>query len=325
MRAGHGKSLRFFMELTERPRAAPFELRSLPIYVLVGSFIILISLAFVLTDFSYDGSMNRIYLPLPIFLIGAMALRHLNLPRVAGSIEGIALKLCIGFAGGMMQPIIVATSLPLADEMLLRWDATMGFEWLVLMNWLHDKPDLIHILDFAYRSFLWQPLLIVPMLFLTRQEVRGWTFLFAWALAMAVTMALFPLFPAVGPIVHHDVALPGITAREGFLDVFFGARDGSLRELGITTIRGMVTMPSFHAAAAVMLGWGFAGLRYVKWPFLLLNILMFAATIPVGGHYLVDVIAGAIVALGAIAVARLTLASPWFGANSKPSRSKALA
>ena len=223
-----------------------------------------------------------------------------------------------------MSPVLAATALPLADQMLVRWDAAIGFHWPMVITWLQDKPDVNRVLDFAYRSFIWQPYLLIPILFIAGQEKRGWTFVFAWGVTMAVTMALFPLFPAYGPIVHHDLRLPDIATRDGFLDVFLGARDGSLRELGRTTIRGMVTMPSFHAAAAVLIGWGSRGLRYVKWPFLVLSVLMFAATIPVGGHYLVDVIAGAIIAAGAIWIAKLTLAAPRFSGSPELVRAKIL-
>jgi membrane-associated phospholipid phosphatase len=68
-------------------------------------------------------------------------------------------------------------------------------------------------------------------------------------------------------------------------------------------LNGVVTFPSFHAAAAILLGWGFWALRWIRWPAVALNIAMFLAAVPIGGHYVADILAGAAAAVLAIKVA----------------------
>ena len=68
-------------------------------------------------------------------------------------------------------------------------------------------------------------------------------------------------------------------------------------------IVGLITFPSFHAAAAVLLGWLYYGNRLLRWPFVLLNAGMALSAIVVGGHYLVDIIGGVVVAILGITVA----------------------
>jgi membrane-associated phospholipid phosphatase len=46
--------------------------------------------------------------------------------------------------------------------------------------------------------------------------------------------------------------------------------------------------------------------RLFRWPMLALNALMILAAIPVGGHYLVDILAGAATAVAAIVAVKKT-------------------
>ena len=62
-------------------------------------------------------------------------------------------------------------------------------------------------------------------------------------------------------------------------------------------LEGMVTFPSFHTTAAVLIAYAARGVRFVAIPMLVLNVLMIVSTIPEGGHYLVDVIAGLLIAI----------------------------
>ena len=71
-------------------------------------------------------------------------------------------------------------------------------------------------------------------------------------------------------------------------------------------MQGIVTMPSYHTVMAVLLTYAFRGTGLVGYGIATLNAVMLISIPPIGGHYLVDVIAGAALALGAIAVQRAT-------------------
>jgi hypothetical protein len=72
-------------------------------------------------------------------------------------------------------------------------------------------------------------------------------------------------------------------------------------------LEGMVTFPSFHATAAILIAYAVRGVRFVAIPMLILNVLMIVSVIPEGGHYLVDLIAGLLIALVCIVVSRANL------------------
>ena len=88
-----------------------------------------------------------------------------------------------------------------------------------------------------------------------------------------------------------------------FIGTMKGARDGTLTTLGGDSLTGIITFPSFHAAGAVILAWGWRGMRGLAWPGLILNLLMILSALIGGGHYLVDLVAGAAVAAASIRLA----------------------
>ena len=122
-------------------------------------------------------------------------------------------------------------------------------------------------------------------------------------------VAIFPTLPAQGGFLHFGIALtdvPGVLVHAAWLQrkLLEPVRHGTLRLITVGTFEGIISFPSFHAAAAVLLGWSYSRLGRIGWLFVALNFAMFLSAIPIGGHYLVDVAAG-----GLLAVLSLVLAS----------------
>jgi len=67
---------------------------------------------------------------------------------------------------------------------------------------------------------------------------------------------------------------------------------------------GIVVFRSFHTTLAIITTYAARGLRYVFVPVCILNAIVIVATLPEGGHHLVDLVGGALVVVVAIAVAR---------------------
>lgn len=84
-------------------------------------------------------------------------------------------------------------------------------------------------------------------------------------------------------------------------------RDGRFHTLGPEAMIGLVSIPSFHACAAALLGWAFWQMKMLRWPFAALNLAMLVSAVPVGGHYVSDVAAGVALAFVAIALSRRTV------------------
>jgi membrane-associated phospholipid phosphatase len=68
-------------------------------------------------------------------------------------------------------------------------------------------------------------------------------------------------------------------------------------------LRGVVGFPSFHTVQALVLIWYARKLPFLRWIALTLNIAVVIATPIHGGHHLIDVFGGIVVAFAAIAAA----------------------
>jgi membrane-associated phospholipid phosphatase len=74
---------------------------------------------------------------------------------------------------------------------------------------------------------------------------------------------------------------------------FNALRSGEMTRISLTHVNGLITFPSFHAALATILIYASRGVKMLFPLYLVLNLLMLAATPTVGGHYFIDIIAGA--------------------------------
>jgi membrane-associated phospholipid phosphatase len=71
--------------------------------------------------------------------------------------------------------------------------------------------------------------------------------------------------------------------------------------MNLQRLDGLITFPSFHTAVAVLMVHAARGTSCF-WLAIVVNALMILSTFTEGGHYLVDVVAGAAIALLAIGV-----------------------
>jgi membrane-associated phospholipid phosphatase len=203
---------------------------------------------------------------------------------------------------------LARTALPYADDILAAADRALGFDWLSMMFWFQASPMAANILIKAYAAFNWQPQLAILLLCVFGPHLEAYRFITAWALCLLLTVISYPFFPAIAAFHFYGVdplLMPGETAWASWhlRDIMDGLRSGANSTLGADQLTGIVTMPSFHAAAAILLIWAYWPFLWLRWPFAILNSVMFVSAVPVGGHYLVDVLAGLILALIAILIA----------------------
>jgi membrane-associated phospholipid phosphatase len=127
------------------------------------------------------------------------------------------------------------------------------------------------------------------------------------------------LLPAIGT--YHQYGIQLDLSKFNPANYLIQARDlplvreGALRALDSGTLGGIITFPSFHAAAAVLYLWAFWSVWWMRPIALITNVGMLLATPIGGGHYFVDVLAGVGVAVLAIAAARRI--GQWLAADGR--------
>jgi membrane-associated phospholipid phosphatase len=221
--------------------------------------------------------------------------------RAADLAAAAAFFTAIATASAVLTYLGFRAGAPLADARLAAWDAALGFDWPVWEARVAARPGLARVLHLAYAAMAPQLALALFALPLAGMTRRSDEFLLVIGLAMPPTLLLCALLPAEGAGVFFGHAEPA-----HYLAAQRALRDGSLTDLTLGALQGIVTFPSFHTIAAVALINAARGtpLAFLAW---VLNLLMIVSTPTEGWHYLVDVLAGVAIALAAIALARRML------------------
>jgi membrane-associated phospholipid phosphatase len=201
---------------------------------------------------------------------------------------------------------MTALSLPLQDAKFAAIDEAIGFDWSGYFAWTASNPAAVRILRAAYDSSLPQCLIFMLLFPALGQKDRIPRFLLLFVLTSFATIVISGLLPAVGAVVHHNPPealrkLIGLDAGVWHLPDFESLRAGTFGNISIGKVEGLITFPSFHTALAVIAAWAYWSVRWMRWPAAAASALIVASTPSVGGHYLIDVIAGALIAGLAIA------------------------
>ena len=204
--------------------------------------------------------------------------------------------------------VAASANLPLVDAPLMALDRALGLDWMAYFNFIYGHHALLFGTVLAYGMIGW-PVFGVPIVLgVTHSYRRLQEFTLAFAVALVVTTAISVFTPAMGTYDFlHVTTDPNVFTPGAYLDQLKDlpmVRDGSLRHLELMKLTGIVTFPSFHAAAAVLYLWVLWPVRWFRPIAVMANIAMLLATPLGGGHYFVDVFAGIAVAAAAIMAAQ---------------------
>ena len=151
-----------------------------------------------------------------------------------------------------------------------------------------------------YNSMPYQALYVAALLgVMGRKATLRETF---WVVAIAglLTNLSAMLFPALGPFEQF-----GLQARGDFLPDMKKLLAGHDLTFPLGHLTGVVCFPSFHTAMAIIYARALRGTGLIGWSVAAANAAMLLSIPFIGGHYLIDMIAGAgVVALSVMLVSR---------------------
>lgn len=223
--------------------------------------------------------------------------------------------ICMG--GALLSYVVAALSSGYVDPLLARWDEALGFDWVAAYQFTAAHPAVQLAGRWAYATIFLSPLLVIAGLSAAGQADHCRRFVVTYALALALTVLLFAWFPARGPLTYYGVEVAYHTATGAkHVATIDALRAGELFGLELGALEGLVSAPSFHAASALLFAWAAWPLPRIRWIVAALNAAMLCATPVEGNHYLVDLIAGILLAWVTI---RLTRRLPrWRMALARP-------
>jgi membrane-associated phospholipid phosphatase len=228
--------------------------------------------------------------------------------RLAAALIGTAHLIWFSCSIAVLNYLAVAFNRPLIDDILLGWDVALGIDWVALFKTLKGTPLLSELLTAAYASSLLQIALVVPMLALLGRIERLDRFFLAFILAAAVTIGFWAAFPSFGAATHLFsigvvTDLPGAAVDRAYVKTLLALKAGQLPHIVMAEMKGIIAFPSFHTVMAALTVYAAAAIPRLLWVALPWNAIVLLSVPVDGGHHVVDIPAGLILAWAAIAAA----------------------
>ena len=218
--------------------------------------------------------------------------------------EYVGLSTAISLVGAVASYPVAGFSHGFADDWLQRCDMALHFDWLAWYRVTAAHPLLQHVSRASYALIYLSPAVLLGYFAISGRRREAYDFMAAVWLSAVITLFGFWFMPAIGPFAflwHKPIVyLPVSDLWQP--DLIPHLRDHSMRSVDLGHLVGLVSAPSFHAAAAVLIIVFATRHAAVRTPLILANIAMLLSTPVEGTHYLIDLILGAGVALVAIAI-----------------------
>jgi hypothetical protein len=195
--------------------------------------------------------------------------------------------------------LIERLHMPLIDDSLETIDAALGFNWQNLTDFVLRYPALEQTFFYAYLSI---PIQLLVITTICSVETRFAEIEFAqnYILSMIACVVIGGMVPALGEpspfqsLVHAE---------------FERARSGHWTIFDYSTVQGIVAFPSFHTAFPIIVVYAVRHSVPAMFGVGAINLLMLVSIPTFGGHYLTDMIGGAVVAIASVLCIRSRFAA----------------
>lgn len=242
---------------------------------------------------------------LTAMVLAATGFRLAGWPRGAAATIGFLQISLFTLFGILLSYAVAANAGPLWDHRLGGWDLALGLDWPAVARAVDGAPLLPLLCGLAYHSLIPQMVVAVVALSALAKHDALRTTICAAILAGFVTILLSGLFPAKGNLLDpalYQKLWPSIAWLHE--DLITNLRNGSMRELDLRNMMGIVTFPSYHAALAFIFIYAFRHIPRLAMPGGAWACTTILATPLGGGHYAVDVVAGLALAAFSLGAAK---------------------
>jgi membrane-associated phospholipid phosphatase len=217
--------------------------------------------------------------------------------RCALALGSLFIVYVSGGLGGISSGVGQTFKLPFIDDWLATADSHLGLTSSEVIHWATSVDHLPTVLAVAYFSSV--PAVIISCLVLSclKHEERVWELCAGFSFCVVISAVFSALVPAAGPFEYSGVgALYGPRLPQGagiyHLDQLHLLRASRHYVVDPLAMKGLVTFPSFHTAMALMTVAAWRDYRHVWVALLFWNSVVVLSTIPIGGHYVVDLVGG---------------------------------
>lgn len=248
----------------------------------------------------FDLNLNEANLLAVPLVVAAVLARKFCARRSAIILEFFALMLATAPVMAVATYIALAQSGPLRDDQFLLADRMLGFDWLSWFHFVMAHPIIARPLSLLYGSPPIQAVYFTLLMGLMGATQRMREIFWLVLVALLLTTLISWFMPAMGPFETF-----GLKTYGTYLPEIARVHSGQAVEFSLEQLQGIVTFPSFHTTLALALIYGFRRTGIIGWTLALANCVLLLGVPVFGGHYLMDVIGGALVFVFAVAVVRI--------------------
>lgn len=210
--------------------------------------------------------------------------------------------LAVLVVASLLAAIISHTSLrfgfPYIDGALSKADLMLGIYAPAIVLAFAKDPDFASLLEVVYGTSLPICFFCGVGLAACGRMSRAYELAFAFTVCILLASTVSIFVPALGSTVYHGIQ--GITGLPNTAGNFHMAtvayyRDDPMATFDLGKLEGIVTFPSFHMAMAILVPYAFRGTGIASWLAVSWSLLVTISAVVIGGHYVVDLLAGAMI------------------------------
>ena len=242
-------------------------------------------------------SPQRYYFPVMMLLWWAAKRWHEHSPRLS-SLTWFYSGYFLVYTGlGFLVNSVQYTPFQPIDTWLIQFDQMLGFSTPQALEVGHSSPLIYDSLYLAYNSLMGQLIIVPSVVFFCRGQTPVIDNYFKQLLICGlIGMLIYYFLPTVGPAHYFDSAYFSAQEHNTFLKFYEVHHDLPV----LSPTGGIIAFPSFHVIWALLVTWVARSLKWLLYPLVVINVLLVLATLLLGWHYLVDVIASFVLVAVAI-------------------------
>jgi hypothetical protein len=249
-----------------------------------------------------DDATNVIIVTGTPLIVGYTLIRLGKVPVFADFLTLSSLVIAFSMVGAALALLGTRSPAPIADTWLAAADKSLPISAVDVVVGTNLMPGwIIWALKKTYiQTGLYLYLSLIGLLLIGRQA-DAWRMFLIWGWSFLVISLIAFAAPALGCFsqlsaeqVDHLPKAAGRYAMRSFLEF----RSSTEPVLALGRASGVITFPSFHVACALVLAQAWHGVRAIGAVTKVLTGVIIFSCVPIGGHYLVDLAAGAAIWAG---------------------------
>lgn len=220
----------------------------------------------------------------------------LRLNLMCGS---LAIIFAASLAAATVAHVGMRLQMPLQDELFAGVDQWFGFNTPSMVLAFDDFPSTARVLSLFYHSTV--PAVFLSAIYLshTGQAQKVWELTLGYSSNIVLFSIISVIMPAKANFVNAGLVgekISNLPAGSGIYHMasvhYFRYGDSAI--VDIEKFSGVVTFPSFHTVMALIVAYSFRDNFLIRPIIYFWTFSVIVSTIPIGGHYVVDLAAGAL-------------------------------